>query len=41
MMKSTTTLLDEVFPEFVANVFGERQGRDSVRRTARIGEGSA
>jgi hypothetical protein len=40
-MKTTTTLLDEVLPEFVVNVCRGWPRRDFLHGIARIGEGSA
>ncbi len=40
-MKTTTTLLGEVLPEFVVNVFSGWQRRDFRHGIARIAEGSA
>jgi hypothetical protein len=39
-MKTTTTLLDEVLPEFVVDVFSGWLRRDFLHRIARIAEGS-
>jgi hypothetical protein len=40
-MKTTTTLLDEVFPEFVVNGFSGWLRRDFLHKIARSAEGSA
>jgi hypothetical protein len=40
-MTTTTTLLDEVFPEFVVNAFSRRPRRDFLHRIARSAEGLA
>jgi hypothetical protein len=39
-MKTTTTLLDEVLPEFVVDVFSGWLRRDFRHRMARIAESS-
>ncbi len=39
-MKTTTTLLDEVLPEFVVDVFSGWLRRDFLHTIARIAEGS-
>jgi hypothetical protein len=40
-MKTMTTLLDEVLPEFAVNVFSGWLRRDFIPRIARVAEGSA
>jgi hypothetical protein len=40
-MKTMTTLLDEVLPEFVVNVFSGWLRRDLLHAIARIAEGRA
>lgn len=40
-MKTTTTLLDKVLPEFVVDVFSRWLRRDFFHGIARIAEGSA
>lgn len=40
-MKTTTTLLDEVLPEFVVNAFSGWPRRDFLDRIAGIAEGAA
>ena len=40
-MRTTTTLVDDVLPELVLNVFRGWLRRDLLRRVARIAESSA